>query len=174
MAYNKYHEGKIYRLLSPSRPDLIYYGSTILTLQKRFSQHKYHAKKCNISSKILIDCGDPIIELIEDYPCESKIELLLRERRYIENNKCVNKCIPTRTMKEQYEIGRTQRKEHYEKNKDRLIIKQTKYREQHKDIINQKKKEKYTCVCGSIAIHHHKARHERTQRHIDFISTIDI
>ena len=77
MAYNKYHEGKIYLIRSPSRPDIDpYYGSTIRPLLYRFSTHKYDAnKRFDCSSKILIDCGDAIIELVEDYPCESKYEL---------------------------------------------------------------------------------------------------
>jgi hypothetical protein len=209
MAYNKYHEGKIYRLLSPSRPDLIYYGSTIRTLQQRFSIHKCDTNKIfDCSSKILIDCGDAIIELVEAYPCESKYELECRERLYIENNPCINKNIPTRTHKEYKELNKDnikkynieynkqnkekisiqkkeyrkqnkyiineKKKEYYNINKEKQLLKRKEYCEQNKDIINQKMKEKYICVCGIMITRNHKARHERTQRHINYISTIDI
>jgi hypothetical protein len=41
--------------------------------------------------------------LVENYSCNSKKELETRERYYIENNECVNKNMPTRTMKEYQE-----------------------------------------------------------------------
>ena len=40
------------------------------------------------------------IELVEEISCDTKKELLARERHYIENNTCVNKVIPGRTYKE--------------------------------------------------------------------------
>jgi hypothetical protein len=191
MAYNKYHEGKIYLIRSPSRPDIDpYYGSTIRPLLYRFSTHKYDAnKRFDCSSKILIDCGDAIIELVEDYPCESKYELECRERLYIENNPCINKRIPTRTEKEYNELNKDNIKiyniEYYKQNKDTILIRQNKYNEQNKDTIlirrkeyyeqnrekiKEKMKEKYTCVCGIMLRRNHKARHERSQHHINYIS----
>jgi hypothetical protein len=193
MAYNKYHEGKIYRLLSKSRPDLIYYGSTIRTLNYRLRQHRYEAKKNNKNSKIIIDCGDAIIELVEDYPCENKRELLVREGLYINNNKCVNKRIPGQTSKEyrdknkeiiierkkkyraeNIEKIKEKKRVFYEENKDKNKEKRKGYYEKNKEKINEKIKEKYTCICGSIIRHGGKSEHERTQRHINYISTIDI
>ena len=190
MAYNPYHEGKIYLIRSPSRPDLIYYGSTIKTLQRRFTLHKVEAKVFNKSSKIIIDIGDAIIELVEDYPCESKYELECRERWYIERNPCVNIIIPTRTDKEYYEENKDtinirkkeyyeknreklliQRKKHYERNRDRLMIKHKEYREQNRDKINASGRERITCICGKSYAHRNKRQHERTQYHIDYINT---
>ena len=40
------------------------------------------------------------IELIENYCCECKEELLRREGHYIRENECVNKLIAGRTKKE--------------------------------------------------------------------------
>jgi hypothetical protein len=194
MAYNKYQEGKIYLIRSPSRPDIDpYYGSTILPLQQRLRQHEYRTKTHNMSSKILIDCGDAIIELVEDFPSESKIELEHRERLYIENNKCINNNIPTRTDKEYYQENKDtkliqykeyykknreeiiiKKKEYYENNKEKKLMQRKEYYERHKDKICMQLKEKYTCICGSITQHGNKTRHERTQRHINYISTIDI
>ena len=48
-----------------------------------------------------LDSYDNIdIILVEAFPCNNKNELESRERYYIENNICLNKNIPTRTMKE--------------------------------------------------------------------------
>jgi len=81
--------------------------------------------------------------LVENYPCNSKDELLARERHYIENNECVNKYIPGRPKAEAdkaYAIANKDKiqeykKEYYEKNKDGVI---KKYKEAHKDEILEK------------------------------------
>jgi hypothetical protein len=216
MAYNPYHDAKIYLITSPSRPDLIYYGSTIQSLEKRFIAHKCDAKKYNNSSKILINCGDAIIELVENYQCESKYELECRERLYIENNPCVNKKIPTRTEEEYYEENKEKIKEYYEQNKEKLLTQQKEYREQNKeklrirqneyreqnkekvrirqkeyreqnkeklltqqkeyreqnkDKIHARQNERFICICGKSYVYSTKARHERSQYHIDYINT---
>lgn len=76
---NEYKNGKIYVIRS-NLTDKIYVGSTKHKLNVRFCAHR------NISnttcSKQLIDLGDARIELIEDYPCNNRKELELRERHY--------------------------------------------------------------------------------------------
>ena len=48
-----------------------------------------------------------IIETIEEYPCNSKIEAEQRERYYIEELKpSLNRIIPLRTAKERYYLNR--------------------------------------------------------------------
>lgn len=44
------------------------------------------------------------IVLLESVNCNSKEELLARERWFIENNKCVNKYIPFRTPEENKQL----------------------------------------------------------------------
>jgi hypothetical protein len=52
------------------------------------------------SSKILFQKYDDVrIELIEEFPCENKMELNKREGHYIRTLDCVNKVIPGRTQK---------------------------------------------------------------------------
>ena len=82
-----YLNGKVYRLLC-NDSNLVYYGSTVQELGARLKSHK---SKCNdCSSKILSGAGGLRIELVENYPCQSKAELEARERYYIRHNKCVN------------------------------------------------------------------------------------
>jgi hypothetical protein len=163
MAYNKYQEGKIYRLLSLSRPDLMYIGSTILPLQQRFNVHIRASKLYNQSSKIIIDCGDPYIELLEVFPCENRTELIQRERWFVEHNNCVNYCTPGRTDKEC-------KSDYHRLNKDLIKKQKKKYYSDNKDKIQAQRKEIWLCICGFTYTCHHKARHERTQRHTDFIN----
>ena len=79
-----YSKGKIYKIVHQAS-GLVYYGSTCSTLKKRFTDHK---SKLKCSSKKLFQYDDTIPEifLVEEYPCESKEELLRRERFYMENN----------------------------------------------------------------------------------------
>lgn len=88
--------GKIYAIKSPQTTN-VYYGSTIHSLNVRFSIHKSQYKKyvagripyvCT-SAKIL-QYDDAFIELIEEYECKTKEDLEKREKEYIQNNPCVN------------------------------------------------------------------------------------
>jgi hypothetical protein len=101
-----YQKGKIYKLYSPSK-NLVYYGSTCETLSQRLAKHKYANKvyneglvKHNCYSSLIFDCGDYKIELIEEYPCNNKTQLLNKEAEYIKNNECVNPQIPGRTKQQ--------------------------------------------------------------------------
>jgi predicted GIY-YIG superfamily endonuclease len=78
-----YSKGKIYKIVDESNGD-VYIGSTINSLDLRFRTHqifKYYNKlKCNCK-----------IILIEDYPCNNKRELEMREQYFIDNTDCINK-----------------------------------------------------------------------------------
>ena len=119
-----YSNGKIYKI-HRYQTDLVYYGSTTQTLCRRLSKHKTNIKcGCNVTSKQILEYDDAMITLIELFPCGSKSELLSRERWYIENNQCVNKCIPGRTRAEYTEANRDkisqQGKVYREANYDRI------------------------------------------------------
>lgn len=74
---SNYQKSKIYAIRSPYI-DKYAIGSTALSLNKRFYQHNKN-KKWTIFSEI-IAFGDAYIELIELFPCNSKIELKQREQ----------------------------------------------------------------------------------------------
>jgi hypothetical protein len=93
-----YQDGKIYKIKSPHTTKF-YIGATIQTLKDRFKTHKY---KLNCASKILIGLGDAYIELMENYPCNSKEELEAREEILIREHRenLVNIHINGRTKAE--------------------------------------------------------------------------
>ena len=95
-----YNKAKIYKLINDSMPGKIYYGSTIKLLCQRLSTHKYESTRKNTSSKSLFESGQVKIELVENFPCENKEQLLKREGYFIRNNPCINKRIPGRTQNE--------------------------------------------------------------------------
>ena len=146
-----YENGKIYKLVSDG---LIYYGSTIQSLQERLKNHKKKSNRC--SSKQIIEKENYQIILIELFPCNTKQELFNRERWYIENNECVNKAIPLQTRKEYRESHKVeiklnalnkkkeiyqQQHEWYEKNKEKLLKKAKEYKNSNKEKIANYQKE---------------------------------
>jgi len=84
-----YSKGKIYIIRSPNTP-AVYIGATVCPLAKRMYEHRQPNQKC--SSKQVIDEGRAYIELLEDFPCERKEQLLKREGELIRATaNCVNK-----------------------------------------------------------------------------------
>jgi hypothetical protein len=140
-----YQNSKIYKIVSPSNPDLIYYGSTTQKLSSRMSSHRAHYKKntYNLTSSKVLCFEDAIILLVENYPCNSKEELLKKEGECILNNDCINKQIAGRTNT----IWRKDNKEHisdkgaeyYKNNKEQIIKKRTEYKKNNEEKIKEQR-----------------------------------
>jgi len=134
-----YQKGKIYKLWSPSK-NLVYYGSTTQTLCQRLAEHKYK-KSRQCTSSLILDCDDYKIELVEDYPCNNKQQLMKKESEYIRNNKCVNVRIEDRTdeeyAKEHKEQTSKTNKIYYKNNKEQKSKTSKIYYEKNKDKINK-------------------------------------
>ena len=82
----RYENGKIYKLVNIIEPNKIYVGSTYQTLQKRLLWH--YLSSCDSNTKLYetmrsIGIENFDIELIEEYPAQTKHELLAREKYYI-------------------------------------------------------------------------------------------
>ena len=180
MTENRYANGKIYKIVS-EKSDKIYIGSTCKKyLSERLAGHKNDYKlwkagtRNKVSSSGLIELGDVSIVLLELFPCNTKDELLSRERHYIElyKNDKINKYIPTRTDKERYEDNKDKKLEYqnqyYEDNKQSVIKKSKRYYEDNKQTVLDKAKIKIKCECGSEITRFTKVRHERSKKHIAF------
>lgn len=152
-----YKNGKIYKITSNNSNE-IYIGSTAQkTLKRRLSGHKkayklYLTKGGKyITSFKIIQYDDYIIELLENYPCNSKTELESREGYWIKNTpNCVNKIIAGRTKQERYPENNTRRKQYRIDNKEKVQDHARIYYNENKDKINiqqrnlyDKNKEKY-------------------------------
>ena len=126
-----YKKSKIYKIVC-NITGLTYYGSTVNPISKRKGQHRsiFRTGRRECTSKQVLIGGDYDYSLVEEFSCENKDQLHRRERYYIENNDCVNKVIPLRTLKE-----------HYEHNKDRILARNKEYRVQNKDRISEHQKE---------------------------------
>jgi sulfur relay (sulfurtransferase) DsrC/TusE family protein len=65
-----------------------------------------------------------------------------------------------------------QRKIHYEENKEDILEYHKDYRKNHKKDINKKQTIKYTCECGSINMICNKLRHNKSIKHLNYLSTL--
>jgi hypothetical protein len=190
---SKYSQGKIYKLTS-SHTDKVYIGSTTKSLNDRFSAHKCHYKRWlksqmdKITSYDLLQYTDVKIELIKEFPCETRTELEKEEGKLILENNCVNRYVAGRTKKEydddnkdKYKI---QRKEYRAVNKDKIKIQKKEYRAVNKDKIKERKKEYYQenkekfkakckCECGGKYTHVVKSRHLKSKKHQAYILNVE-
>ena len=193
-----YSKGKIYSIRSRSRPDLVYVGSTIQPLSKRFVEHKCHKR---YSSRDIIALGDAYIELIENYPCENVEELRKREGQLQRSMECVNNNIAGRTREEWQEENSDRweaskknwrdanpdkvkeiQKRCHEKHREKHLQIHKEYHQRHKEEISLRKKayreakrDIQTCICGSsynYGIISRRARHYITTKHQDHVQLV--
>ena len=182
---NKYQRGKIYKLIS-NETDKIYYGSTIEdVLTNRLSGHRSSYKRWlngkydYTSSFEIVKFDDCKIVLVENYPCNTKYELVAREQHHIDNNYCVDKCKSfTGLDKHQY------LHKYYEENRDKLLQLNKQYRENNKDYYSKYKKEyiehnreklhqKFNCSCGGKYIYVNAYQHEKTEKHQAYLKSLE-
>ena len=148
---NKLDNGKIYKIVDNTN-DNVYIGSTCKTLKYRLSKHECDYKRFlkgifnNVTSFDILKNNDYKIELLENCNIKTKDELLVRERYFIENNECLNKCIPGRTVKQYYN--------------------------DNKDKINIKKKERFDCQCGGQYTYNNKSRHLKYDIHLNYLESL--
>jgi hypothetical protein len=102
-----YKNSKIYKIIAEGYDP--YIGSTTLTLDNRLKAFRNSKKYYSCSNFVKFG----IIELIEDYPCETRKELMERERFWIDNTTCVNINKPMRTDLEKVEYHKTYNKEYH-------------------------------------------------------------
>jgi len=143
-----YTKSKVYKIVCNETGET-YYGSTTQTLSRRMSSHRAKNNKC--SSKQIIERGNYDMILCEECSCENKEQLHAIERKWIDENECVNKFIPNRKYKEYIKEYTTKNKDkmlakkkiYYQENKEEIHIKDKKYNEAHKEEIQLRCKKYY-------------------------------
>ena len=180
-----YSKGLIYKIVCK---DLeckdIYVGSTTDFTRRKY-EHKSNCtnentKKYNLKLYQTIRAnggwGNWSMIEIEKYNCKDGNELRARERlRYEELNGTLNTCIPNRSQKEYEETNKDKikeyqkeyLKEYYEHNKEILKEQAKEYYKNNKE----KLKQKIDCICGSTFRRSDKLRHERSQKHLNYVKS---
>ena len=187
---NKYKNGKIYTIRYKNDDSLIYVGSTVQPLYKRFAVHKSHSKEPVNENRLLYskmketDINDWYIELYEDYSCERKEQLTQREGQVIREIGTLNKEIAGRTKQEYYQDNKEhileKNKKYFQANKEHILEKNKEYFQTNKEPIlernkvyketNKEKMKSYVCEhifceCGCSIRRDSIARHKQTLKH---------
>lgn len=157
-----YSKAKIYTLRCYTNQELIYVGSTVQDLCERFASHRRDSIKWP-DRKLYHEVFKSgwknwYIELYELFPCSSKEELKKREGEIQRLIGTLNMRMEARTYEEMKEL-------------------QQKYRDENRDLINQKQrkyieqnKESIICECGCEISKRNKARHIQSQKHIKLMN----
>ena len=118
-----YSSGKIYAIID-NTSDAVYIGSTKKTLELRL---KHHTSTRCCSSRVIIDNGDYRIQVLEDYPCETRDQLRWREQYWLElipninQNRAINTREDTKRKDNEYNKNHAGRyKEWKENNRDHV------------------------------------------------------
>ena len=143
-----YSQGKIYMLTSEQTPE-VYIGSTKETLEIRLTKHKSDYKGWFGGNPIysyktsyeIIKYDDCKIQLIENYPCESRKELELKEGEYQRMMDCINKRVEGRTQKEYREDNKERIEEYREVNREKILQQQREYAKEYRKNNPEKIKE---------------------------------
>jgi len=169
-----YANGKIYKVVC-NITGLIYVGSTtkhylsdrLGNHTARYRQYKQkNDKKYLITSFKVLENGDFSIILIENYPCETKDELIARERHHIEQLDCINKRIEGRSKKEWEEANKEklaqQKKEYYENHIDEVKLYKQQFYLDNIEKIKKDRSEKIKCEhCDKCIAKCNMTRHKK-------------
>jgi hypothetical protein len=174
--------GITYEIRDKSNPDLVYYGSSELSLDERIKSHlrdyntwKKTGKNYCSSFKILGQ-NNYKYDIIDIVYFDTKYELREYERLLIEDQTCVNERIPNRTHAEWLEANPNYNAEWYQNNKDKIKERSAdyyqvnkeyfkEYYQQNKEKIKKQYYKKITCPCGGKYTHQKKARHIKSNKH---------
>jgi len=153
-----YQQGKIYKI-ECNVTGKVYIGSTCEPiLARRLAGHitsykRYLNGTSNyVSSFKIFENGDYCIILLEKYPCDTKDELLARERHWCNELECVNQ---RKNQGMYHELG----KKGYDKQ----------YREKNIGLLHAQQNEKHMCSCGNCYTYANKQRHIRNAKHQQYL-----
>ena len=166
-----YSKGKIYKIVCDTTK-LVYIGSTCQEyLCKRLAAHRRgfvtwkEGRTSFVTSYKVLENNNYSIVLLELVNCQTKDELVARERFHIEANDCVNKQHPSRT-----------RTEYYQDNKEKIIEKVKQYyqdnkekKKEYRDSIKEKQNAKCACECGGKFSFQNKSTHLKSQKHLNYL-----
>ena len=199
-----YSKGKIYKIVANTDEEYKpYVGSTVQGLAERMGGHRSNYKRWKEKETTLCSSFELFdkfgitkckIILLEEYPCENIMQLLMKEREWFDKIECCNKVIPYRSVEEKFEYQKEyydehkeeradyyeanknkileQQKIHYEANKEQIVKRTKIYRESNKEIIAEKMKIKIDCLCGSTICKGAKAKHERSLKHQNYLLSL--
>jgi hypothetical protein len=106
----------------------------------------------------------------KQYRDDNKKEIAEKNKQYYDQHKEVIAEKKKQHYEDNKEVIAEKNKQHYEDNKEVIAEKHKKYYDANKEVIAEKNKQKIECTCGKIYTLRHKARHERSKKHQEFIN----
>lgn len=183
----KYQNGVVYKITN-SKNSEVYIGSTFMDIEERFVKHKCDAKQRPRLSKFYTFMNEQgidnfEIDVVEEYPCESKQQLEKREGEIIREMGTLNQRIAGRSNKEYRNEFREYLREFARENKKKWKIntrehhlekergyKKT-YREKHREKLQEKASTKVECECRGQYTLSHKAEDMKSKKHLKHLGT---
>lgn len=155
-----YQNGKIYKIKHIDESGMEYIGSTTQSLKHRLMKHKMQSRydECLKYNWInYFGWNNFVIELIEDYPCNNKLELIQREQYWFEMLKPI--------LNDKYAFGANTERYKQSRIKNKIEEYQKNYRKKHKD-------ESFVCNCKGKYTRYNKSNHEMTKKHINYLNSL--
>jgi hypothetical protein len=129
-------------------------NAKIYTIRSHHSDEVYKDYRCyqnrkhtNVTSFKILEYGDAYIELLEEFPCGNKQQLLAREGHHIRSMECVNRCVAGRTKQQWRQDNKVEiaayGKQRYQENKEEHLALNKQYRQDNKVEILAKQKQYY-------------------------------
>jgi len=178
MAVRDYSKGKIYKIVADTDEEYKpYVGSTIQGLAERMGSHRSGYKAWKKNKQTCCNSYDLFnrfgvenckIILVEEYSCDSKMKLLMKEREWFDKMECCNQKKPYISKEERINYN----KDLCNQNMEKIIKYKKEYYQANKEQIAEKGKEKFECDCGSICRKSDKTRHERSLKHQNWLKSL--
>ena len=164
-----YSEGKIYMIYIPGLEEYCYIGSTVQSLSDRLRRHKFtaqHPELYQFASHVFFQAGNEVhIKLLEAVDCETKTELLERERYWLDQYpEAINRKDPICDDVERHERRKAIRLQCYYNKREERMKKHREWIEQNKEKQKEYKKargaEKLECpTCKKMLARHSMGAH---------------
>ena len=138
--------------------------------RKHFRQYKERSRHITTSVGLFEEYGveNCKIELIEEFPCDTKEQLLKQEGHYIRHTECVNRCIAGRTraeyMQENADAIKERKQKYRQDHADTISSRTIEYYQKNRDSLKQKSKEHYERNSESIKMYMHQYTERNKER----------
>jgi hypothetical protein len=187
-----YKLGTIYRIICLPNPDIQYVGSTFDNLSQRWKKHQGHyreylnkkARKGIAIYKYFDEYGIQNFKIIKikqylvyQEHKKDRLHLEMYETLWINKIKCCNIIVPfqikfisnhSRYIKNKSKYSEYNKARRNGPKREQILAQKREYCQKNKEKISAKKKETYTCECGSTLTKAKKKRHEQSKKHLSF------
>ncbi len=174
-----YQKGKIYKIVNIVNLDTYVGSTTRKTVNRRFSFHIQDAKNEKNTSKIycaIREYGKDKfqVHLLENYPCNSLTELLMREQFYIKQlNPAYNMQAAYANDADKKAKKAITNKRYVMNNPDKVQQATKRFYAKNKEKIKLEMKKKTYCnICKCDIRNDVIRRHEKTTKHLDNVNGI--